>query len=73
MVGKFSKARIDRAMMSHKAMDDMPYLVTDEVLDANIKGVRVRGGYRKVTMRLTDPAGAPVNATFSKLTWLNHP
>ncbi|MFY0682883.1 MAG: helix-turn-helix transcriptional regulator [Thalassovita sp.] len=71
VVGKFSKERVDRAMMSHRMVNELPYLVTDETLDVTIKGVRVQGGYRKVTMRLTGAQGEPVNATFSQLTWLN--
>ena len=71
IVGSFEERIIQRAMHSHRMLDEVPYLVTDETLDVIIKGQRVRGGYRKVTMRVTDPQGEPVTAVFSKLTWLD--
>ncbi|MEL6170702.1 MAG: hypothetical protein AAFR02_01635 [Pseudomonadota bacterium] len=71
IVGNFDEKIIQRAMSSHKILDEVPYLVTDEELDVVIKGQRVRGGYRKVSMRVTDPQGKPVTAVFSKLTWLD--
>jgi len=71
IVGSFEERIIQRAMHSHRMLDEVPYLVTDETLDVIIKGQRVRGGYRKVTMRVTDPRGEPVTAVFSKLTWLD--
>ena len=57
-------------MMSHKMLDSVPYFVSDEEIDVFIKGQRVRGGYRKVTMRVIDPKQGPITAIFSKLTWL---
>ncbi|MFS4579937.1 helix-turn-helix domain-containing protein [Phaeobacter sp. C3_T13_0] len=71
VVGSFDKRVIDRAMQSHKALQDVPYIVTDEELDVTVKGQKVLGGYRKVSMRLTDPDRGPVTAIFSKLTWLH--
>lgn len=71
IVGSFEEKIIQRAMQSHRMLDEVPYLVTDEEIDVIIKGQRVRGGYRKVTMRVTDPRGEPVTAVFSKLTWLD--
>ncbi len=71
IVGTFDDKIIERAMRSHRLLDEMPYVVTDEELDVVIKGQRVRGGYRKVSMRVTDPQGKPVTAVFSKLTWLD--
>ncbi|KIC08564.1 hypothetical protein RA19_19065 [Leisingera sp. ANG-M1] len=71
IVGSFEEKIIARAMQSHRMLDEVPYLVTDEEIDVIIKAQRVRGGYRKVTMRVTDPRGEPVTAVFSKLTWLD--
>ena len=71
IVGGFEQRVLDRAMWTHKEVESIPYVVTDEVIDVLIKGQRVNGGYRKVTMSLTDPDGTPITAVFSKLTWLN--
>lgn len=71
VVGSFGEKVIERAMHSHKMLDSVPYFVSDETIDVFTKGQRVTGGYRKVTMRVTDPAKGPVTAIFSKLTWLN--
>lgn len=71
VVGSFDDKTIDRAMLSHKMLDDLPYLVSDEEIDVFVKGQRVKGGYRKVTMRVIDPTEGPITAIFSKLTWLN--
>lgn len=71
IVGSFEEEIIARAMHSHRMLSEVPYIVTDEELDVIIKGLRVRGGYRKVTMRVTGPQGAPVTAVFSKITWLD--
>lgn len=71
IVGGFEKDVLERAMFSHEMVNRVPYVVTDETLDVIIKGQRVRGGYRKVTMRLTDPRRGPVTAVFSKVTWLD--
>lgn len=71
VVGSFDDKVIDRAMRSHKMLDSLPYVVSDEEIDVFVKGQRVTGGYRKVTMRVTDPSRGPVTAIFSKLTWLN--
>lgn len=71
IVGSFKERVIARAMHSHRMLSEVPYIVTDEELDVIIKGLRVRGGYRKVTMRVTGPRGEPVTAVFSKITWLD--
>lgn len=71
IVGNFDQSIIENAMSSHKFLETMPYVVTDETLDVNIKGQRVFGGYRKVTMRLTDQNNKKITGIFSKLTWLN--
>lgn len=71
IVGSFEEKILQRAMHSHRMLEEVPYLVTDEELDVVIKGLRVKGGYRKVTMRVTGPQEEPVTAVFSKLTWLD--
>ena len=71
IVGNFEEKILERAMLSHRMLEDVPYIVTDEELDVVVKGQRVRGGYRKVTMRVTDTRGEPVTAVFSKVTWLD--
>ncbi|WP_291729709.1 hypothetical protein [Leisingera sp. F5] len=71
IVGGFEERILERAMHSHRMLEEVPYIVTDEVLDVIVKGQRVRGGYRKVTMRVTDTQGEPVTAVFSKITWLD--
>ncbi|MEL6411600.1 MAG: hypothetical protein AAGK67_08140 [Pseudomonadota bacterium] len=71
IVGNFEEKIIQRAMHSHSMLEEVPYLVTDEDIDVVIKGQRVRAGYRKVTMRVTDPNRGPITAVFSKVTWLD--
>lgn len=73
VVSKFDKAVVDKAMQTHRQLEHVPYIVTDEDLDVVVKGQSIRGGYRKVAMRVTDPIHGPVNAIFSKLTWLHCP
>lgn len=70
IVSHLKKEKIDRAMWAHKILDEVPYIVSDETLDAVIKGTRVCGGYRKISMRVTGPNKEPINAVFSNLTWL---
>jgi len=71
VVGSFERSVINRAMKAHKSLQGAPYIVTDEEIDVQVKGQRINGGYRKVSMSLTDSQGEPVTAVFSKLTWLN--
>ncbi|MEW2911425.1 hypothetical protein AB1A62_01735 [Leisingera sp. JC11] len=71
IVGSFEDRILERAMHSHRMLEKVPYIVTDEQLDVVVKGQRIRGGYRKVTMRVTDTRGEPVTAVFSKVTWLD--
>jgi hypothetical protein len=71
IVSNFDRTIIDRAMRAHKDLETAPYVVTDEEIDVTIKGQRVNGGYRKVSMSLTNEEGQKFTGVFSKLTWLN--
>jgi len=71
IVGSFEKKILDRAMSTHRSLQDAPYLVTDEEIDVRIKGQRINSGYRKVSMSLIGSKGEPITAVFSKLTWIN--
>ncbi len=69
-VGSLGDARIHRAMESHRLVRSRGFVVTDEVIDEEVKGQRLKGGWRKITMRLTTEDGSPVTAVVSKLTWI---
>ncbi|MFV1728642.1 hypothetical protein VWY34_15475 [Phaeobacter sp. JH20_02] len=69
-VGSICQSRIDHAMRSHRALENVGFIVSDEVINEVIKGQKVVAGYRKITMRVDDDHDLPVTAVFSKLTWL---
>jgi len=71
VVSRFDHETIQRALLAHQQIEHQGFVVSDEVLNVVVKGQPIKGGYRKVTMRVFEEDGTPVTAVFSKLTWLS--
>lgn len=62
----FSQDLMNRVLSAHVEASVRPYVVSDETIDINVAGARIRGAYRRIIAPVTDAQGNRFTLVHSK-------